>query len=132
MSPEPRHVRVRVTAPPSVPGRGQRLSAATEIDAQSDLGEVFLKSLLRTQLRLALTTMAILLPVIAAVPLLFLTDAVRSASVLGIPVPWLFLAVAAYPLLWVLAWFFVRRAERNEEQFDEMLAPGWSTSDGRG
>lgn len=131
MSPDPRPARVRVTAPPSAPGRGARLSAASEIDAQSDLGEVFLKSLLRTQLRLALTTMAVLLPIITVVPLLFLTGAVRSASVFGIPVPWVVLAVAAYPVLWVLAWFFVRRAERNEDHFDEMLTPGWSTSDGR-
>lgn len=129
MSPDPRPVRVRVTAPRSVPGRPARLSAASEIDAGSDLGEVFLKSLLRTQLRLALTTMALLLPVIAAVPLLFLTSTVRSAHVFGVPVAWVLLGAAAYPLLLALAWFFVRRAERNERQFDEMLSPRRSTSD---
>ena len=47
--------RVRVTSPRTTSGR--RLpppSAAHEIDAQSQVGEVYLRSLLRAQLRLAL------------------------------------------------------------------------------
>jgi hypothetical protein len=37
-------------------------------------------------------------------------------------VGWLLLGVVAYPFLWGLGWFYVRRAERNERDFADLMA----------
>jgi len=41
--------------------------------------------------------------------------------VLGLPVPWLLLGVVVYPALLGLGWVYVRRAERNERDFAELV-----------
>ena len=50
--------RVRVTSPRA--GRPRRTSIASEIDAQTELGEIYMRSLLRSQLRLALGIVLVL------------------------------------------------------------------------
>ena len=45
----------------------------------------------------------------------------RGTRLLGVPLPWLLLGVAVYPWLLVLAWWYVRRAERNEAAFVELV-----------
>jgi len=116
---------VRVTSPRA--GRPRRRSVASEIDAESEVGEIYMRSLMRTQLRLALTVLGVLALTIGSLPLLFrLSPAVRRAHLLGVPVPWLVLGFAVYPVLIGLAWFYVRRAERNEEAFGDMVGRGES------
>jgi hypothetical protein len=101
--------RVRVTRPRA--GRPRRTSVASEIDAQSEVGEIYMRSLMRTQLRLALTVVAVLA----------LTVGMRTAQLFGVPVPWLVLGAGVYPVLLLLARFYVRRAERNEDAFGDMV-----------
>jgi hypothetical protein len=115
-----RPVRVRVTGPRTGPPR--RTSIASEIDAQSPVGEIYMRSLMRTQLRLALGVVLLLATSVGSLPLLFeLSPGLRHAHLFGLPVPWLLLGVGVYPVLLVLAWFYVRRAERNEAAFHDMV-----------
>lgn len=118
---EPPH-RVRVTGPRA--GRPRRTSVAAEIDAQSRIGEVYMTSLLRSQLRLALRTVAALAATVGLLPLLLAVFPVlRTTRVLGVELPWVLLGFAVYPLLLALAWWYVRGAERNERSFQDLLRP---------
>lgn len=114
--------RVRVTSPRA--GRPRRTSIASEIDAQTELGEIYMRSLLRAQLRLALGTVLVLAGTVGLLPVLFTAvPAARTVDVLGVPLPWVLLGLAVHPLLFALAWVYVRRAERNERSFHELVGP---------
>jgi hypothetical protein len=121
--PADRPVRVRVTSPHTErQGIRPRRSAASEIDAQSELGEIYVAALLRSQLRLALGTIAVLVGSIGALPVVFhLVPGLTSHHVFGMPVSWVLLAFACYPVLVLLAWRYVRAAERNEDQFTHVV-----------
>lgn len=120
---DPRPARVRVTGPRA--GRPRRTSITSEIDAQSSVGEVYMRSLMRSQLRLALRVVLLLGLSVGALPLLFeLSPRLRRADLLGVPVPWLLLGLGVYPVLIALAWSYVRRAERNEDVFKDMVGGG--------
>ena len=115
-----RPVRVRVTGPRSAQPR--RTSIASEIDAQSTVGEVYMRSLMRIQLRLALTVVGLLAATVGVLPLVFrLSSGVRRMHLLGVPLPWLVLGVGVYPVILALAVFYVRRAERIEADFTDMV-----------
>ena len=112
--------RVAVTSPRL--GRRRRTTIASEIDAQSSVGEIYMRSLMRTQLRLALTVVGLLAVTVGALPLVFeLSPGVRRAHLLGVPLPWLLLGVGVYPVILALATFYVRRAERVEADFADMV-----------
>lgn len=112
--------RVRVTGPRR--GRPRRTSVASEIDAQTEIGEIYMRSLMRSQLRLALGVLLLLVVTVGALPLLFRTHhGLVTQRLLGIPLPWLVLGGGVYPFLVLLAWLYVRRAERNERTFNDMV-----------
>ena len=114
--------RVRVTSPRTSAARAQRVPAAREIDAQTRLGEVYMSSLIRSQLRLALLALAALAVFVGGIPLVFwLLPDLASVEVLAVPLPWLLLAFAVYPFLFGIGWLYVRAAERNERDFADML-----------
>jgi hypothetical protein len=114
--------RVRVTSPRTGAARAQRVPAAREIDAQTVLGEVYMSSLLRSQLRLALLALTTLAVLVGGIPLVFwLLPDLSSVEVLAVPLPWLLLAFAVYPLLFGIGWLYVRAAERNERDFTDVL-----------
>jgi hypothetical protein len=120
---ETRPARVRVTGPRL--DRPRTTSVASEIDAQSEVGEIYMRSLMRTQLRLAMGVVLMLAVSVGSLPLLFdVVPEVRRAHLFGIPLPWLALGVGVYPVLIGLAWFYVRRAERNEAAFNDMVGGG--------
>jgi hypothetical protein len=114
--------RVRVTSPRADATRTRATSVASEIDAQTRLGEVYITSLVRSQLRLAVGILLVLGLTLGVLPLLFhLVPAIGRADVLGIPLPWLLLTVVASTEIIALGWIYVRRAERNEENFSDLL-----------
>jgi hypothetical protein len=105
--------RTRASGPAGLAARG-----VFDLDEQTTVGEVYLRSLVRIQLRLALTVCLAVLLVVAGLPALFaLWPATRDAHVVGLGVPWLALGVLAYPALVVGGWAYVRAAERNERRF---------------
>lgn len=117
-----RPTRVRVTAPQTLAARVTQVSLSAEIDAQTQLGEVFLGSLIRSQLRLALGVTLLLGVTVGALPLvLHLLPSLRTLSVLGVPLPWVLLSAVAYVEVILLGWVYERRSQRNEELFKDLL-----------
>lgn len=89
-----------------------------EIDEQTELGSIYLTALLRSQLRLALRTTAVLVVTIGSLPLLFLVfPRLGSLDILGMPLPWTVLAFGCYPVLVAIAWRHLRATERLEQEF---------------
>lgn len=121
MSPSPVQ-RVKVTGPPVQ--RRTAPSVAAQLDEQNRLGAVYLRSLIRSQLRLALGITVVLGATIGLLPLVFSIPLVQHARVHGVPVAWPVLGVGAYPVLLLLARAYVSRAERNERAFHALVDPG--------
>lgn len=120
---EPRPARVRVTAAQTARARRRTsLSAQREIDAQTEVGLIFLRSLLRSQLRLAAVVLGTLATVVVGLPVFFLLfPDVTDHSVLGMPLGWVLLAFGIHPVLLALGVFYVRRAERIEDAFTDVI-----------
>jgi hypothetical protein len=115
--------RVRVVSPRT---RAARASAPRpvrhEIDEQTILGEVYMRSLVRLQLRLAVGVCLIFALLLGGLPLvLSLQPRLSAVHVLGLPLPWLLLGVVVYPVLVLAAWLYVRQAERNERDFSDLV-----------
>ena len=114
--------RVRVTHPRTSATRSRRRTVTSEIDAQTQLGEIYMTSLLRTQLRLAAAVLTAVAVLLGGLPLLFhLAPGLGDVDVAGIPLPWMLLALVVYPFLFTLAWLYVRAAERNERAFTDVV-----------
>jgi hypothetical protein len=119
---QPARARVRVTSPRTSAARTHTVSIASEIDEQTRLGEVYISSLMRSQLRLALGVLLALASTLGLLPLVFrLFPALGRLHVLGVPLPWLLLTVVAFTEIIALGWVYVRRAERNEATFSDLL-----------
>ncbi|MFC8175313.1 hypothetical protein ACFUJ0_21135 [Streptomyces sp. NPDC057242] len=88
--------------------------ARSEIDEQTTLGHTYVRSLMRSQLRAALTALGALALLVGSLPL-----------VLALPAPealvWIALGVGVYPVVWGIAHWYVRRAERNERDFTGLV-----------
>ncbi|MBA2770200.1 MAG: hypothetical protein H0U35_13945 [Sporichthyaceae bacterium] len=115
--------RVRVVSPRSraVRTSGSR-AVSRDIGEQTIVGEVYMASLVRIQLRLAIGVLLILTVLLGGLPLLFLAEPdLVEVLVFGLPLPWLLLGVVVHPVLVAAALFYVRRAERNEADFAELV-----------
>jgi hypothetical protein len=111
-----------VTSPRTMAPRHPRYPVTREIDEQTHLGEVYMRSLVRTQFRLALFVCTVLACVVGGLPLLFLlVPELREVQLAGIPLPWAVLAGLIYPAFVIGAWLYVRQAERNERHFAELV-----------
>lgn len=110
--------RVRVTAPRSAP----RLSGeTTEAAEESEVGQVFVQSLIRSQLRLALVVAVGFMLVLGAFPvLLAAVPGLAGTRVAGIPFDWLLLGAGIYPVIGLSAWLFIRSAARNEARYRDL------------
>jgi len=119
---EPPVERVRVTGPPRRRADVVRPAGTREIDAETALGEVFMRSLLREQLMLALRVLAALAVTVGMLPLLFhLVPSLGDARVGQVPLAWLLLGVLTYPWLVLLGWLYLRRAEGHERDFADLV-----------
>lgn len=115
--------RVRVTSPRMRARRRPPTRPVTrDIDEQTSIGEVYMRSLVRTQLRLAVGVLLAFALAVGGLPLLFaLAPALREVQVLGLPLPWLLLGAAVYPAIAGTAWTYVRAAERAEQDFADLV-----------
>ncbi len=121
-SPEPARHRVRVTSPRTSAARTRSVSIASEIDEQTRLGEVYITSLMRSQLRLALAVLLVLAATLGLLPLVFrAVPGIAGVDVLGVPLPWVLLTAVAFTEIIALGWFYVRQSERNEDDFSDLL-----------
>ena len=120
--------RVRVTAPHASPGDpvrgvsgGTRPPESREAAQDSEVGQVFVRSLIRSQLRLALVVAAGFLLILAAFPLvLMVVPGLAGTGIDGIPFDWLLLGVGIYPVIGLSAWLYVRSAARNEARYRDL------------
>lgn len=136
MAPErsgaPARVRVtssRRTAVTAVTARSRLL--VSDLDEQTELGDVYLEGLRRAQLRLALTVLGLMAAALAGFPLLLtLVPSTQTMTLAGVPFPWLVLGVLVYPSAWLLARLYVRQAERIESEFADIVEPGLEVLDG--
>ncbi|GLW04236.1 hypothetical protein [Streptomyces lavendulae] len=90
--------------------------ARSEISEQTTLGATYVRALMRSQLRAALVALTLLALLLGLLPLGFLL----SRAVAG-PVVWVALGVVAYPVMWLIARWYVARAERNEAAFTGLI-----------
>jgi hypothetical protein len=102
------------------PAPGER--ARTELAEQTEVGEILLRSLTRAQLMLAMRIFAVFGFFLLGLPALFATHpGLADYRIIGLPLPWLLLGGAVYPLLVLLGVLYVRQAERNERDFVEFI-----------
>jgi hypothetical protein len=115
--------RVRITHPRTdAVRRGDQRPPVREIDEQTRLGDVYMSSLIRSQRRLAMTVCAAIALMLGGAALIgAYARGLSAVRVLGVPLPWLVLALLIYPALIALGWFTVRSAERTERDFLELV-----------
>lgn len=131
--------RVRVTAPRSLNAGGPHagsLGAGTlsagaatgrtavetrEAAEESDAGQVFVRSLIRSQLRLGIVVAAgFLLILLAFALLLGLVPGLAELRIAGLPFDWVLLGAGIYPVIGLSAWLYVRTAARNESRYRDL------------
>lgn len=135
--------RVRVTAPRSVPAGSVTAGSATagtaarggstlpggrpaadarEAAEESDAGQVFVRSLIRSQLRLAVVVATGFLLILAAFPLMLgIVPGLAESTLLGLPFDWVLLGAGIYPVIGLSAWLYIRTAARNEARYRDLL-----------
>ncbi|WP_426998772.1 hypothetical protein [Pseudarthrobacter sp. N5] len=110
--------RVRVTAPRSVPRPATESREAAE---ESEAGQVFVRSLILSQLRLAIVVAAGFLVVLGAFPLvLSAVPGLADSRIAGIRFDWLLLGAGVYPVIGLSAWLYIRTAARNEARYRDL------------
>jgi hypothetical protein len=117
MTEKPKRVRVTADLPDRRPAtftRGIALPGAPVDEADA----VYARALMRTQLRLALGTVAGFVVVVIALTLtIALIPELGQVVVWGLPLSWLLQAYAFYPIIVVFAVLYVRTAGRNERRY---------------
>ncbi|MET3173548.1 UNVERIFIED_ORG: hypothetical protein ABIB52_001381 [Arthrobacter sp. UYCu721] len=110
--------RVRVTAPRSAPRpAGESREAAEE----SEVGQLFVRSLIRSQLRLALVVAIGFMLILCAFPLLLAAvPGLAETRIAGVPFDWILLGAGIYPVIGLSAWLFIRAAARNEARYRDL------------
>ncbi|MCP2254276.1 hypothetical protein LY13_003043 [Prauserella aidingensis] len=121
---EPRQPRIRrqrvVLAEPS--RSSTSLRARVELEQQTSWGELLIKDLVKVQLRTAVLLGLLVLVVLCALPAVFYAvPAAVELRLAGIPLPWLLLAVAPFPLMFGVGLWYNRLAERRERDFVNMI-----------
>src|SRR5512139_1562290 len=118
---DPRRVTVsgpRAGAPKAVP----HWPVARDIDEQTELGVLYVRSLIRAQLRTSVLTCAAVTAVITGLLLwLWRMPGTARVRVLEIPLSWLILGLGVQPVWVGLALWHVRRTERTERAFAEFV-----------
>ncbi|MEE1754512.1 hypothetical protein [Streptomyces sp. SP18CS02] len=129
MSAEPQPVRrPRRETVTGVPRAGRRppghTPARSEISEQTTLGHTYVRALMRSQLRAALYALGTLALLVGSLPLLFALPAAAAPHGPGLspePFVWAALGFGVYPVMWLVAHGYVRRAERNERDFTGLV-----------
>jgi len=111
--------RVRVTAPrpdgaePSAPA-----PHSPGADTRSDVQGLYVRSLIRSQLRLAVVvSVGFMVATALFVVAIALVPDLDRAFVFGVPVSWLLLGFGLYPLVITVGVLYVRAAARNEARY---------------
>ncbi|ORL38574.1 hypothetical protein A5N77_02335 [Prescottella equi] len=124
---------VEVTSPGAVPPARERVVLAkrrgarmvrtrVEVQEQTEIGDAMIRGLVRAQLSLATRVAAAVGLLFAVVPVLLLVfPDVADVVVFGVRLPWLLAVSVPLPILLVAGWFYIRAAERNEQDFADLV-----------
>ena len=100
-------------------GLGTKRAVMTPDAEDNDLdihSEAFLHRLMRRQLRLSISCAATFLVALLGLPLLnYFAPELMAKRVAGFTVTWLLLGVLFFPLVWGIAFYFIRRSIALEE-----------------
>lgn len=115
--------RVRVVAPGSQARHlPEMTSVSQEVAEQSPVGEVMVRSLIRSQLRLSLVVaFGFMAALFIGTMVLRWVPGFSAWRILGIPAPWLMLGAGVYPVIGACAWLYVRAATKNENQYRDLV-----------
>jgi putative solute:sodium symporter small subunit len=112
--------RVTVTAPrrsTPTPHGGVR-----ELEESTPVGDLYLQSLMRSQLGLSLRVLTVFVTLFLGLPLLFYFEpSLSSYKIFNVSVPWFILGIGLYPVLIGLAWVYNRSANRIDDEFISLL-----------
>ncbi|MCX2930708.1 hypothetical protein ORI20_10495 [Mycobacterium sp. CVI_P3] len=99
--------------------RGTRVvHTRVEVAEQTGVGDALVRGLVRAQLGLALRLAVLVAGGMAALPLLnAVFPELSAATVFGVRLNWLTLAVLVYPALYGVGRLFIRLAEQAERDF---------------
>ncbi|MFV2102274.1 hypothetical protein [Micromonospora sp. LOL_024] len=116
------HARTRVVLAEASRRQHRAAEAHTELTQQTRVGEALVRGLVRAQLALALQLSAVVMVGLGGLPWLFaIAPAVGRMTVLGVNLPWLLLGALSFPFLVAVGWTYVRLAERNEQDFTDLV-----------
>ncbi|BCN47771.1 membrane protein [Prescottella equi] len=122
-----------MTSPGAVPPARERVVLAkrrgarmvrtrVEVQEQTEIGDAMIRGLVRAQLSLATRVAAAVGLLFAVVPVLLLVfPDVADVVVFGVRLPWLLAVSVPLPILLVAGWFYIRAAERNEQDFADLV-----------
>jgi len=114
--------RRRVVLADSTKSRGKALRTIIELEEQTSVGEKLVRDLIRQQLKSAFGLAFAVLIGMCLLPITFyLVPQIGDLKILGIPIPWLVLGLAPFPILYGVGWVFRRQAERHERDFVNMV-----------
>ncbi|EGD22675.1 hypothetical protein Br6_01615 [Rhodococcus sp. Br-6] len=122
-----------MTSPGAVPPARERVVLAkrrgarmvrtrVEVQEQTEIGDAMIRGLVRAQLSLATRVAAAVGLLFAVVPVLLLVfPDVADVVVFGVRLPWLLAVSVPLPILLGAGWFYIRAAERNEQDFADLV-----------
>jgi hypothetical protein len=111
-----------VRAPTPRPADRSGAPGRDDVLRQDDYGRALLGSLMRAQLGATVSVLGPAILLLAVYPLLaVLVPGLGNAELAGIPLTLLVLGGGIYPPLVALGFWYVRRAERVERRFGELL-----------
>ena len=100
---------------------GSSAAAPHEAAEESDAGQLFVRSLIRSQLRLGLVVGLGFLLILLAFPLMLgLVPGLSDSTIAGLPFDWVLLGAGIYPVIGLSAWLYVRTAARNEARYRDL------------
>ncbi len=78
--------------------------------------EEFLRALMRRQLKLSVSCAGVFLVALLGLPLAnYFFPELMATRVMGFTLAWLILGVLFFPLVWLIAWVFIKRSIALEE-----------------
>lgn len=103
--------------------RGARaVRSRVEVQEHTEVGDALIRGLMRAQLGLALRLGGLTVAGLCAIPLVaIIFPGLSEIAVFGVRLPWLVLGVGAYPLLLLVCWRYNRLADRNEQEFADLV-----------
>lgn len=100
-------------------------SPRDELAAGSEVGNVYLRRLVRAQLQLSLTALLAFGGLVGSLPAaLYVLPGLQRIVVLGVPLPLILMGIPVFALLIAIAAIYQRRADALDQAFRALLDDG--------